>query len=171
MTLVLGIDPGSRITGYGIVSIKLKQISYVSSGTITLSKEPLSERLYKIYAGIEKIVSMYNIDEVAVESVFMHVNPGSALKLGHARGAAIVGAYSGCSNIFEYTARQVKQTVVGYGAADKTQVSHMVKHILKLKGKIQVDSSDALAVALCHVQSKAGMDKLKVANSYKKEKL
>lgn len=154
---VLGVDPGSRITGYGILEVEGNQTHYVTSGCISTQKASLAERLADIAAGFETLLSRYTaVQEVAVEQVFMHRNADSALKLGHARGAILVFMGSRSLPIAEYSARMVKKAVVGYGGADKKQVQHMVAHILGLKGNIQVDAADALAVALCHVHTKQG---------------
>ncbi len=154
MITILGIDPGSRITGYGVVQDVNGKVNYVASGCLRLTEETLAEKLSSIANGIAKIVKLYQVQEVAIESVFMHLSASAALKLGHARGAAMVGASNGDCSIFEYTAKQVKQSVVGYGGAEKSQIQHMVMKLLSLSGKIQVDSADALAVALCHANSR-----------------
>lgn len=167
MLTILGIDPGSRITGYGIIQLVDNSMSYVASGCLKLQQDNLPDKLVSIYRDIEKVVSLYSVQEVAVESVFMHQNPGAALKLGQARGAAIVGAATGNAVVYEYTAKQVKQSVVGYGAAAKAQVQNMVMQILKLSGTISEDSADALAVAICHANSRKSRNKLGEYGSYK----
>lgn len=151
MTIILGIDPGSRITGYGLVKEVGQKIEYVDSGCIrTLADGELSERLLQIYDGICQLMDQYSPSEVAIEQVFMHENPSSALKLGHARGVAMVAAASHRIKVNEYSAREVKQTIVGYGAAEKVQVSHMVMCLLALNKRPQNDAADALAIAICH---------------------
>lgn len=150
MALILGIDPGSRITGYGIVEHVGAKFSYVGSGCIRTPNTGLADKLDTIFAGISEIILQYQPENFAIEQVFMAHNPDSALKLGQARGAAIVAASQAKLPVFEYSARQIKQAVVGSGAADKAQVQHMVQHILKLTGKPQADAADALAVAICH---------------------
>ncbi len=147
---ILGIDPGSRITGYGVIDEQAQGSRYVTSGCIRAQAETFPLRLKQIYNGIHQIVQEYAPDHVAIEQVFMHRNADSALKLGHARGAAICAALSNELDIHEYAARSIKQTLVGKGSADKSQVQHMVKILLNLTGELQIDASDALGTALCH---------------------
>lgn len=149
--IILGIDPGSRITGYGVIRVECQKTQYIASGCIRTSGDTVSQRLQQIFHGIREIMSQYPPHEVAIEQIFMHQNPNSALKLGQARGAAMVAASHDGLSVFEYSARQIKQAVVGYGAAQKTQVQHMVKTLLNLSGIPQADAADALAVAICHV--------------------
>ena len=150
MSIILGIDPGSRITGYGIVKQQGSKFAYLGSGCIRTPDSDLSLKLNTIFNGLSEIIQQYQPDTFAIEQVFLAHNPDSALKLGQARGAAIVAATQGNIPVFEYSARQIKQAVVGTGAADKAQVQHMVQHILKLSGKPQADAADGLAVAICH---------------------
>lgn len=150
MTIILGIDPGSRITGYGIVEEKNRIIHYVDSGCIRTANEELSQRLLQIYNGICQLMEQFSPTEVAIEQVFVHNNPSSALKLGHARGVAMVAAASHRVLMSEYTPREVKQAIVGFGGAEKTQVQHMIVNLLKLNRKPQCDAADALAIAICH---------------------
>lgn len=150
MAIILGIDPGSRLTGYGVIQQQGSRSEYISSGCIRLPEADLSERLKHIFQGVSEIIRQHQPVFFAIEQVFMARNADSALKLGQARGAAIVAATQFELPVFEYSARQVKQAVVGTGAADKAQVQHMVKAILKLPGNPQADAADALAVALCH---------------------
>jgi crossover junction endodeoxyribonuclease RuvC len=152
MTTIIGIDPGSRRTGYGIIRVAGNRHIYVTSGFIDLTSYPPLERLRQIYLGLKTIIDTHQPDEAGIEQVFMHENPNSALKLGQARGAAIVALDMPVS---EYSARQVKKSVVGHGAAAKDQVQFMVKRLLNITGELQVDAADALAVALCHAQSRA----------------
>lgn len=163
MALILGIDPGSRVTGYGLVRVEngvnngaINKINYVASGAIRTEVTEMPLRLKYLYDGLEQIISQYQPDCVAVEQVFMAKNPDSALKLGHARGALVVCATNFNLPVFEYAARLVKQTLVGTGAADKTQVQHMVMHSLRLTEKPQIDASDALAVAITHIYRNIG---------------
>lgn len=151
MTIIIGIDPGSRITGYGIIRVDGNQSYHVTSGSIRLTSKLPAERLQKIFSELQKIIHLYQPQEAAIEQIFMHENPGSALKLGQARGAAIVAL---TIPMAEYSARQVKQAVVGYGAAKKEQVQHMVSRILNLTETLQADQADALAIALCHAHSR-----------------
>lgn len=162
MTIILGIDPGSRFTGYGVIKQQGRTYTYLGSGCIkALSQgEDLGSRLQTIFAGVSEIIMQFKPDMFAIEQVFMAKNPDSALKLGQARGAAIVAATNNGLVIAEYSARQIKQAVVGTGAADKSQVQHMVKAILKLPGTPQADAADALAVALCHANSHQSLEKL-----------
>ena len=152
MTTIIGIDPGSRRTGYGIIRLDGNRQHYITSGFIDLTSYPVLERLRQIYLGLKTIIDAHQPEEAAIEQVFMHENPGSALKLGQARGAAIVALDM---QVSEYSARQVKKSVVGHGAADKDQVQFMVKRLLNITGTLQMDASDALAIALCHAQSRA----------------
>ncbi|MFT4059940.1 MAG: crossover junction endodeoxyribonuclease RuvC [Legionella sp.] len=151
MTIILGIDPGSRVTGYGIIKQTGQNIEYIDSGCIRTSADgELSEKLLQIYDGICLLMERYSPSEVAIEQVFMHQNPNSALKLGQARGAAMVAAASHRVKVSEYSPREIKQTVVGYGAAEKSQVNHMVVNLLSLNSAPQSDAADALAIAICH---------------------
>ena len=148
---LLGIDPGSRVTGYGIIDIDGPRSRYVGSGCIqTESSRPLPERLKTIFEGLAGIIRTYQPVETAVEQVFMHRNPDSALKLGQARGAAICAVVVAGLPVSEYAARAIKQAVVGNGAADKSQVQHMVALLLNLPKPPPADAADALAVAICH---------------------
>lgn len=162
MTIVLGIDPGSRITGYGVIRVEKNKHVYLTSGCLRVEDENLSSRLQKIFIGLQKIIHTYQPVEAAIEQVFMHQNPGSALKLGQARGAAIVATAATKIPVAEYSARQIKQSVVGYGAAKKEQVQHMVRVLLNLSSVPEFDAADALAIALCHANSRESVDKLLV---------
>ncbi|MCJ8351806.1 crossover junction endodeoxyribonuclease RuvC [Moritella sp.] len=153
MSIILGIDPGSRITGYGVIQHIHGKFQYLGSGCIRTSGDTLPERLKQIHAGVCEIIIQFQPDKFAIEDVFMGKNAASALKLGQARGAAIVAAVSNDLEVGEYTARQIKQAVVGHGGADKEQVQQMVVNLLKLPGTPQADAADGLAVALCHAQS------------------
>ncbi|MBU0744990.1 MAG: crossover junction endodeoxyribonuclease RuvC [Gammaproteobacteria bacterium] len=156
MPIILGIDPGSNITGYGIIDAIGNKYNYLASGHIKTTKNNLSVQLQEIFAGIFELVKQYHPSEAAVEQVFMHANVSSALKLGQARGVAIVAAAQENIPVAEYSARQVKQAVVGYGNAEKSQVQHMVKLLLHLKHDPQADEADALAIAICHANSRSG---------------
>ncbi|VFS76391.1 Crossover junction endodeoxyribonuclease RuvC [Raoultella terrigena] len=127
MAIILGIDPGSRITGYGVIRQVGRQLSYLGSGCIRTKVDDLPSRLKLIYAGVTEIITQFQPDYFAIEQVFMAKNADSALKLGQARGVAIVAATNQDLPVFEYAARQVKQTVVGIGSAEKSQVQHMVR--------------------------------------------
>ncbi|KTD24449.1 crossover junction endodeoxyribonuclease RuvC [Legionella maceachernii] len=163
MSIILGIDPGSRITGYGIIKEENRKLHYIDSGCIRTSEGLLSQRLLEIFDGICQLMDHYSPDEVAIEQVFMHQNPNSALKLGHARGVAMVAAASHRVKVSEYSAREIKQSVVGYGAAQKTQVKHMVVNILMLNRAPQNDAADALAIAICHSHMRHGLAALQQA--------
>ena len=155
--LILGIDPGSRITGYGIINAVGSKNEYVASGCIRIKGEELPERLQQVYAGVTEIIEHYCPQEMAIEQVFMARNADSALKLGQARGVAIVAGTNQSLPVAEYAARKVKQAVVGKGSADKSQVQHMVMSILKLPGLPQADAADALAIALCHAHTRTSL--------------
>ncbi len=160
MTIIIGIDPGSRITGYGIIRVEGNQSFYLTSGCLHVIGDQPAIRLQKIFSGLQQVVHQYQPQEAAIEQVFMHANPGAALKLGQARGAAIVAL---TIPIAEYSARQVKQSVVGYGAAKKEQVQHMVCKLLHLKDSLQADAADALAIALCHAHTRSSVHKIMAA--------
>jgi crossover junction endodeoxyribonuclease RuvC len=160
MSIILGIDPGSRITGYGVIKKIASRSEYVASGCIRTQGSELAPRLKQIFDGVREIIHQFKPDEFAIEQVFMAKNPDSALKLGQARGAAIVAATTFDLPVAEYSARQIKQSVVGKGGADKTQVQHMVTHLLKLSASPQADAADALAVALCHNHTQQSLIKM-----------
>ena len=153
MSIILGIDPGSRITGYGIIEQKRNKRFYIASGCIRTKGDTLAPKLDMIFNGISEIIQQYQPTEFGIEQVFMAKNPDSALKLGQARGAAIVAATQADLYVCEYSARQIKQAVVGTGAAKKEQVQQMVMQILSLSGKPQADAADGLAVAICHAHT------------------
>ena len=147
----MGIDPGSRMTGYGIVDMDGPCSRHIASGCIqTASGRPLPERLKTIFEGLTAVIQSWRPAEVAVEQVFMHRNPDSALKLGQARGAALCAVVLAGVPISEYAPRAIKQAVVGSGAADKSQVQRMITLLLSLSEPPQADAADALAVAICH---------------------
>ena len=150
MPRILGIDPGSRFTGYGIIESDGRNSRHLVSGRIKTLEKDFCARLGEINRGIETIIREFSPEEVAVEQVFMAKNANSALKLGQARGAAICAAVVAGLAVHEYEPRLVKQAIVGSGGADKGQVAHMVKVLLKLNEKLSEDQSDALAIALCH---------------------
>ncbi|MFT5420240.1 MAG: crossover junction endodeoxyribonuclease RuvC [Candidatus Endobugula sp.] len=153
LSLILGIDPGSRKTGFGIINTVAGRHEYVASGVIRLKDDTLPERLKVIFHSLCEVIEEYCPQQVAIEQVFMAKSAGSALKLGQARGAAIVAAVSHDLPVAEYAAKKIKQAVVGNGGADKSQVQHMIKQLLKLSGTPQEDAADALAVALCHANT------------------
>ena len=155
--LILGIDPGSRITGYGVLDVATPTPRYVASGCIRLQDVDLPQRLARVYAGIAELIALHRPGEFAIEQVFMAKNPDSALKLGQARGAAIVCAANHGLPVHEYGPRQIKQAVTGSGGANKTQVQHMVVAALGLDGTPQADAADALAIALTHAHARRGL--------------
>ncbi len=147
---ILGIDPGSRLTGFGVVEIHRQKAIYVTSGCIRMQSKLIPSRLGEIYAGINQIIEQSQPTVSAIEQVFMYRNAASALKLGQARGAAIVACVQHNLSVHEYAPTEIKQTIVGKGHADKIQVQHMVKVLLGLNDSPQADAADALAIALCH---------------------
>lgn len=148
---ILGIDPGSRVTGFGVIDVCGREHFYVASGCIkTPPDAPLAERIAVIVKHIDEIVTLYRPQQAAIEQVFVNVNPASTLMLGQARGAAMAALVMRDLPVFEYTALQVKQAVVGKGKAAKEQVQHMVVQMLSLSGTPQADAADGLAVALTH---------------------
>ena len=154
---ILGIDPGLGITGYGVVEKDGASLCYVASGRIVSDeRQPLSQRLSTILEGLNEVIESFHPAEVAVEKVFVNVNPHSTLLLGQARGAAICAAVIARLPVAEYTALQVKQAVVGQGHAKKDQVQEMVKRLLRLPGAPGTDAADALACAICHAHGGLG---------------
>lgn len=151
MTVIIGIDPGSRRTGYGVIEVHGNHHIHIASGHLNVADLPVCERLRQIYLGLQEVITIFKPQEAAIEQIFMHENPNSALKLGQARGAAIVAL---TIPIQEYSAREVKKSVVGHGAAEKEQVQFMVKRLLNLKNELQADAADALAIALCHAHAR-----------------
>ncbi|OGQ97152.1 MAG: crossover junction endodeoxyribonuclease RuvC [Deltaproteobacteria bacterium RIFOXYD12_FULL_57_12] len=148
---ILGIDPGSRVTGYGVIEKSGGRLSLVSCGVIKMQAQlSMPERLQVIYNGLSEVIRSEAPAVAAVEDVFVAVNPRSALKLGHARGAAVLAAVQHGLAVFDYTPRLVKQAVVGYGQADKGQIQQMVRVLLRLSASPSADAADALAVAICH---------------------
>jgi crossover junction endodeoxyribonuclease RuvC len=152
---ILGIDPGSRTTGYGMVDSEGNRLRHIDNGIVaTNPKDPLAQRLKAIYDGVTHIITAYQPEVVAVEQIFLAKNPQAALVLGHARGTAILAAVNAGLAVHEYTALQVKSAVVGYGRAGKPQVQQMVKVLLNLPEIAQEDAADALGVAICHAHSR-----------------
>jgi crossover junction endodeoxyribonuclease RuvC len=152
---VLGLDPGSRITGYGLIEASGSGTRYLASGAIRAAHGDFNRRLADIYRGVGAIVAEHRPDEIAIERVFMHRNADSALKLGQARGAALSATFGHSALLFEYSTREVKLGIVGTGAADKLQVQRMVSALLGLEGALGADAADALALALCHAHGRA----------------
>jgi crossover junction endodeoxyribonuclease RuvC len=148
---ILGIDPGSRATGYGVIAKKGNRLYYVTCGVIRLGdKYAFSDRLKVIFDSLCEVIATHKPTVAAVEDVFVAANPRTALKLGHARGVAVMAALHNGLKVYDYTPRLVKQAVVGYGNADKHQVQQMVRVLLQLSASPSADAADALAVAMCH---------------------
>ncbi len=160
---ILGIDPGLRITGFGVLDKVGQQLHYVASGCIKTPDGELPERLKVILNSLGEAIAAHQPGEVAVEKVFVNVNPQSTLALGQARGAAICAAVLAELPVAEYTALQVKQAVVGNGHAKKEQVQEMVQRLLKLSGMPSPDAADALACAICHAHGGQGLGGLATA--------
>ncbi len=150
MKRILGIDPGSRITGFGVIEVAAPRLRYIASGCIRTAGEDFPGRLRVIYEGVCEVIATYHPHEAVVENVFMQRNAAAALKLGQARGAAICALVNHALAVHEYSPTQIKQAVVGRGHADKGQVQHMVQALLDLPAVPQADAADALAAALCH---------------------
>lgn len=154
MERILGIDPGSRVTGYGIVESHMGRLRFVACGVVkTTPSYPFATRLNEIFDGINEVVQLHDPTVAAIEDVFLSSNPRTAIKLGQARGAAVVAVMQNGVAVVDYTPRKIKQAVAGYGQAEKIQVQHMVQVLLQLKGAPSNDAADALAVAICHANS------------------
>ena len=161
---IVGIDPGLRVTGFGVIERHGNELVYVTSGCIKSSdRQSLPERIRTLFAGISEVVATYGPDQAAVEKVFVNVNPQSTLLLGQARGAALSALVHAGLPVAEYTALQVKQAVVGQGKAAKGQVQHMVIRLLELPGAPPADAADALACAICHAHGGQGLGALATA--------
>jgi len=171
VTIIVGIDPGSRKTGFGVIETIKGQHAYVASGVIRLPDADLPERLQVIFESITEVIKEYLPNQMAIEQVFMSKNANSALVLGQARGAAIVAATNQQLPVSEYEAKKVKQSVVGNGGADKTQVQHMVKQILRLSAMPQEDAADALGVALCHANSQQHLNMIAKATGFRRGRM
>ena len=156
---ILGIDPGSRLTGFGIITVlRNGKLGYVASGCVRVPKGSLAERLKVILDGVDEVIKIHNPEVLAIEKVFMARNADSALKLGQARGAALCAALQHDLPVSEYTALQIKRAVVGTGRGEKKQVQHMVTALLGLSGTPQADAADALAAAICHAHTAFGQN-------------
>lgn len=151
MGRIIGIDPGSRVTGYGVIDSERGRLYFVACGVVKTTPDyPFSFRLNEIFDGLNQVIQLHQPAVAAIEEVFLATNPRSALKLGHARGVAVVAAMQNGLAVYDYSPRAIKQAVVGYGQAGKEQVQHMVQVLLELSGKPSPDAADALAVAICH---------------------
>lgn len=157
---ILGIDPGLRTTGFGVITKQGNKLAYVASGTIKTPDVDLPQRLKTILSGVGEIIRTYSPDCAAIEKVFVNVNPQSTLLLGQARGAAICALVNADLAVAEYTALQIKQAVAGHGRAQKQQVQAMVQRLLMLSGVPGTDAADALGVAICHAHSGDGLSTL-----------
>ncbi len=151
---ILGLDPGSRLTGFGVIDCDGASTRYVASGAIATPVGEFPARLQVIFERVRELVVEFRPEEIAIERVFVKRNPDSALKLGQARGAALCGAFNGAAAVFEYSPREIKMAIVGVGGAEKRQVQHMVKALLQLQARLSADAADALAVALCHAHGR-----------------
>ncbi|MEM8816774.1 MAG: crossover junction endodeoxyribonuclease RuvC [Pseudomonadota bacterium] len=160
---ILGIDPGSRVTGFGLIDVAGNEVAYRASGAVRTADGSFPDRLRQIYLAVGEIVAEHSPDIVAVENVFMARNAASALKLGQARSAALCATFTHEVEVFEYSPREVKLAVVGTGGASKTQVQHMIVSLLKLAGEPGSDAADALAVALCHAHQRRTRSRLQDA--------
>jgi len=160
---ILGIDPGSRVTGYGVIDFTPRRVRHVASGCIYARRDDLGERLCSIHREVGALVETYAPAEMAIEQVFMARNPASALKLGQARAAALLAGVLRGLTLHEYMPNKIKQAVVGHGHAGKEQVQHMVKALLGLAEAPPSDAADALAVALCHGNLRATLARLERA--------
>ncbi|MDR2112181.1 MAG: crossover junction endodeoxyribonuclease RuvC [Candidatus Accumulibacter sp.] len=157
MTCILGIDPGLRVTGFGVIEKRGAMLCYIASGCVKSdARQSLPERIHTLFVGVGEVIETYAPAEAAVEKVFVNVNPQSTLLLGQARGAAIAALTAGGLPVAEYTALQIKQAVVGHGKAAKEQVQHMVTCLLSLSSVPQADAADALACAICHAHGGLG---------------
>ena len=150
MTIILGIDPGSLKTGYGVIQYEERQARHLASGCIFLTENSFPQRMVQIFTTLSEVIETYQPDTAAIEQVFMAKNASSALKLGHARGVAMVAIARCGIPVDEYAAKVIKKSVTGKGQANKEQVQYMVRLLLQLKTNLQEDQADALAVALCH---------------------
>ena len=157
---ILGIDPGSRLTGFGVVDCEGDRASYVASGAVKTIDGSFPDRLKVIFNSVSEILCEYQPAVVAIESIFVHKNAASALKLGQARSAAICATFEFDTLLFEYAPREIKQAIVGTGAGTKEQVQHMVRSLLHLEGAPSPDAADALATALCHAHQQRLQAKL-----------
>ena len=166
---ILGLDPGLRTTGFGVIDVAGNRLRYVASGSIRSNlRDALPARLKTLLAGVREVIACHAPQVVAVEKVFVNTNPQSTLLLGQARGAVICGAVACDLPVAEYTALQIKQAVVGHGKAAKEQVQHMVQRLLALTGAPGADAADALACAICHAHAGIGQMQMEHKRSARK---
>ena len=161
---ILGIDPGSRKTGFGVIDLIGGQLKYITSGVIKSTDGDFTDRLKVLHQSVLALIKEYNPHIMSIESVFVHKNPSSALKLGHARAAALCATFDFDMDVFEYSPREIKKGVVGTGAASKEQVQHMVVSLLNLGGSPAEDAADAIAAAICYSNEKAMRDALRITS-------
>lgn len=171
MALILGIDPGSRVCGYGLIQATGNRLQYIASGCIRVEDLPFTQRLKVIHDELSGIIDKYHPTEIALEEIFVGRSAVSALKLGHARGAVIVACANHALPIHEYPPNQIKKALVGRGRADKEQMQHMVMSILSLKARPQKDAADALCVAVCHVHTQASLIKMAGVQGSRRKRL
>ncbi len=164
MRLIMGIDPGSRVTGWGIIKNSGQKNELVDYGTISLKSKSLSDRLLELARGLDKVMAKYQPQEAVVEKIFLGKNVDSVFKLGHARGVCMMLAAEHKAEVFEYAARKVKQCLTGSGSAAKEQVQTLALAELKVKTRISLDASDALALAICHSIERRVLHKMNVIN-------
>lgn len=162
--VILGIDPGSRVTGYGVISMARHKTTHLASGCVEVGTLDFADRLCAIFEALTEIILQHEPREAAVEKVFMSRNADSALKLGQARGAALVAIARQGLLLHEYSPNQVKQAIVGRGHAEKGQVQHMVRMLLGLSEAPRVDAADALAIAMCHAHTRTGQLAVRAAS-------
>lgn len=171
MAIILGIDPGSRITGYGLIDVLGNRMEFVDCGCIKTDSTVFHARLSQIFDGLCEVIERHVPQQAAVEQVFMGRNAASALKLGQARGVAILACLQHQLPLDEYSARQVKLAIAGRGAAEKQQVQHMVRALLGLQRPVAEDAADALAVAICHANTQAGLIRMAGARAFSRRRL
>ena len=169
--MILGIDPGSRVTGYGVIGSVGNKLEFVGCGCIRTESDSHAERLGMIFTRLCEVIEQYAPQQAAVEEVFVGRNASSALKLGQARGSAFVACLHHGLPVEEYSPRKVKKAVVGSGSADKAQVQHMVKNLLGVSDTMAEDAADALAVAICHANTQAGLIKMAGARAFSRGRL
>ena len=170
MSIILGIDPGSRVTGYGLINSIGNKLEFVACGCVRTESASQPGRLQAIFNGICQVIEEFSPQQSAIEEVFMGRNAASAIKLGQARGSAMVACLHHELPVAEYSARKVKQAVVGSGGADKLQVQHMVKALLSISDNIAEDAADALAVAICHANTEASLIRMSGAKSFSRKR-
>ena len=165
MTRILGIDPGSRTTGFGVIDFSANHSVYVAGGCVHVRVPELAAKLHAIFHGIAEVIALHEPAEIVIEQVFINRNPATALKLGQARGAALMAGVLRALPLYEYSPAQIKQAVTGKGNATKEQVQHMVRVLLGLAETPATDVADALAVAVCHGHTRETMHRMERARA------